>query len=264
MFSTLAASALDLRRRVYASLPWGFRLANLLMRVSSNTDAFGRVAYGLFLMAGVTELPSIDGKPPEVFEPDTFRDIDKFLPREYGKAYGEKVYRALLKSFRNPSFVEDIMSMGLIKVMDAISNKGGTLLSHLRWKTKAEAENFLLRMMINMGIDVTRRENKSLSIVDEEGEDRIIEDPQAFKQLEDLLPEKEMAQIKHELEKIDERLAPDIDLYFDLLLEGYKDSVIVRDKMLPFLQERQMTQSNWSRTYKERIKEVLRKHLRPN
>lgn len=265
---SLVLAAQDLRRRVYASLPWGWRLGHLLTKLASGaSSAFGQVAYGLFLYRGVTEMPAVNGKPAEEFKPARPAEIDRKIPKGYGKAFGEKVYRVLLRRFKNPDFAEEIMSEGIVKILS-----GDNYLSReLEGKPLSKAENLFLKSMINLGVDVERRRKRENSMTGPGGEDgedleMAIEDPSAWKQMEDILPEREINTIKQELSQaVDPRLAPDLPLYFDLLLDGYKDSEILRDKMLPFLEQwgpyEHKQHANWSKNYKDKIKKVLREHF---
>lgn len=263
----LVVAALDLRRRVYASLPWGWRLGHLLTKLASDSSSsFGQVAYGLFLLHGVTDMPAIKGEPAENHKPSKPAEIDRKIPRGYGKDFGQKAYRVLLRRFKNPDFAEEVMSEGIIKILT-----GDNYLSReLDGKPLSKAENLFLKSMVNLGTDIERKRGRERGMaVDEEGAEVPIEDPNSWKTLEDKLPEKEIETIKRELSQVvDPRLAPDLALYFDLLLDGYKDSEILRNKMLPFLKEwgpyEHKQHANWSKNYKEKIKQVLRQHFDVN
>lgn len=262
----IVLAAHDLRRRVYASLPWGWRLGNLLTKLASDSSsAFGQVAYGLFLLHGVTDMPAIKGEPAENSKPEKPAEIDRKIPRGYGKDFGQKTYRVLLRRFKSPDFAEEVMSEGIIKILTGDSY----IARELNGKSLAKAENLFIKTMVNLGIDIERRRGRERSMVDHEGEDIPFEDPNAWRLLEEKLPEKEISEIKRELSAIvDPRLAPDLALYFDLLLDGYKDSEILRNKMLPFLKEwgeyEHKQHANWSKNYKEKIKVVLRNHFDVN
>lgn len=256
----LVSAALDLRRRVFASLPWGYRLASLLTKLAADTSGFGQVSYGLFLMHGVEGLPPIKGQPAENFKPAKPADIDRTIPRGYGKDFGEKVYRVLLHTFKNPDFAEEVMSEGIVKIITG----GSYLTNELKGKPLSKAENLFIKSMVNLGIDLQRKRGREKSMVDEEGVEQVIEDPKSWEELEKHLPEKELDAIRRELAEVNPRLAPDIALYFDLLLDGFKDSEIVKDQMLPFLKDKPMSQQAWSKTYKEQIKRVLREHFDVN
>lgn len=268
MRSRLITAAHELRREIYASLPWGFRVAELLVKLAGHTDDFGRVAYGLFLMAGVTGMPTINGHPPEVFEPESVQDIPHRIPRGYGREFGAKVYRTLLKNFGGyVDIVEDIMSAGMLKVL----NKENEFFSDLRGLPLARAEQILIVRLIRLGKDMVRKFDTQhgrlkSKPVDDEGRDVIetIEDPNSWADLGEMIPERVIDNIQKDLAaKINPKVLPDLPLYFKLLMEGYTDAEILRDRMLPFLQgsDKVMTQGNWVTTYKNKIKDVMERHL---
>jgi len=260
MVTRLVTAAFHLRRRVYASLPWGYRLANLLTRLAADTTGFGQVTYGLFLMHGVEGMPPIKGEPAETFKPSSPKEIDRKIPPGYGADFGKKVYRVLLHTFKDNDFAEEVMSEGMLKIITG----DNSLSRELPGKQLSKAENLFIKSMVNLGIDIRRKRGREKSMVNEEGVEQVLEDPRAWKELETHLPEKEIDAIRRELAEVSPRLAPDLPLYFDLLLEGFKDSEIVKNQMLPFLKDKPMSQQAWSKTYKEHIKRVLREHFDVN
>lgn len=260
MGTRLVQAALDLRRRVYASLPWGYRLANLFtVLASSDTAGFGRVTYGLFLMYDVTGMPPIKGQDPALFKPETPREIERKIPPGYGAEFGKRAFNILLRRFSKygPDFVVDVLSEGMIKILQGDK----TLANSIKGKSLKDAENIFFTSLVHLGTDIERKRGKEKSTVDDEGAEVAIEDPRAWGELENHLPEKEIEEIRRELAQVSPRLAPDLPLYFDLLLDGYKDSEIIRDQMLPFLKDKPMSQQAWSKGYKEKIKQILRRHL---
>jgi hypothetical protein len=262
----LVTAAHNLRRKVYASLPWGFRLANLLAKLSSSsTDEWGRAAYGVFLMYGVEGMPPIDNKgtPPEV--PKSFNTITRTLPRGYGSNFGDQVFKTLLKHFGAKgglSAVEDYMSMGLTKLME-----GGAMARGLKGKTVDEASKYVLRSIVNLALNVVRKTNKEKSLTDQEGIEEVLADPnnpETFRNLGDELPEETMAEIKKDLAKLNPELIRDLPLYFELLTEGVSKRKIVMDQMLPFLKDNPMSPQGWMKDYDAKIKKVLLKRLKDN
>ena len=56
----LHRQAVDLSRRIYASLPWGFRIARLFEVLAADSlDAFGRVVTAQMVLAVVRGIPDI-------------------------------------------------------------------------------------------------------------------------------------------------------------------------------------------------------------
>lgn len=257
MATHLVTAALKLRRRVYASLPWGYRLANFLTHLAADTGGFGQVAYGLFLMHGVEGMPPSKGTPAEMFKPSSPKEIDHKVPRGYGAEFGKKVFRVLLHSFKDHDFAEEVMSEGMLKILTG----DNSLSRELPGKQLSKAENLFIESMVNLGIDIQRKRGRERSLVNEEGVEQVIEDPKAWEELEQHLPEREMDSIRRELAEVSPRLAPDLPLYFDLLLDGYRDSEIVNNQMLPFLKDKPISQQAWSKMYKDHIKRILREHF---
>lgn len=260
----LVRVASELGRKVYASLPWGYRLANLLVKLAAGPAAgFGRVIYGLFLMNGVEGLPPIKDQPAENFKPQTARDMDRKIPIGYGANFGSKAYKMLLMKHRDPNRAEDLMTELMLKFLakpDSLRNLAGQPLKR--------AESYILTALNMLAIDQFRHdtrgdEDKSItdSMTDLEGVERVIEDPGAWDHLDRYLLESDLDNIREELaRKVNPRVTPDLDLYFDLLLQGYTDAEIVRDQMIPFLKNNPMSHPAWLK-YKDQIKSVLRKHF---
>lgn len=258
----LVTAAQDLRRKVYASLPWGFRLANLLAKLSSaSTDAWARTTYGVYLMYGVEDMPLVNGAPPEV--PKSFNTIPRSLPLGYGSNFGDQVFKTLLRDFGAKgglAAVEDYMSAGLTKLME-----GGALARGLKGKSVGEANRYFLRSIINLALNIVRKTNKEKSLTDQEGIEEVIADPnnpETYRNLGDELPEETMAEIKKDLAKLNPELIRDLPLYFELLTEGVSKRKIVQNKMLPFLKDNPMTPQNWMDNYDAKIKKVLLKRLK--
>lgn len=258
--ASLVTAALHLRRQAYVALPWGYRLANLMTVLSSHhTDDFGRVLFGVFLMAGVQGMDDT-GRPL----PTNVNEIDRKVPRGYGREFGARAYKVALKVLRDDSLAEDALSVTMIKLLSKA--KDGTLASVIGGRPLKDAENFAFKMIRNNGIDLLRkRKQEGPAAIGPEGEDlsQTIEDPGSWDDLGEIIPERKLKQIEEDLSKgVDKRLFPDLPLYFRLLIEGWTDSEILSEGALPFLKDHpEMSQANWSKTYKSKVKDVLRKHL---
>lgn len=248
----LAAEATKLSRTVFASLPWGFRLAHLFEKLAVDTqEAFGRFAYAEFLKAGVVGLPDIGGQPAlslrdKIQGP---RAADK-LPRGYGKAFGTKVWKVTLAKFRNPELVEEAISRVMLKMHsgDMKLREGSDL------KT---AENFVVTSVINATTDVIRRQKRETPslVKDEDGEaaEVDISDPHAFQSLENMISPSEMSKIMQDLGKINVR-AP---AWVEAQLEGLTDRELAA--------EWGVTPSaiiNFKNRYLDKIQAVFNKYLR--
>lgn len=186
------ATVETLNRRIYASLPWGYRVAQVLIKLSYNlTETTGRVFYSLFLKSGV------EGMPPGA-EPGTKPER---LPRGYGHAFGQKIYAFVLKKVRNPDLAAQVLSELLMKVAKGQFkvDKG----VHIN-----KAESYVFQSAARAVVDVLR-ETKGRK---DRNQDRKFEeldinlsDPSAFRELDELLPQYDLDQLLEELEDINDR-----------------------------------------------------------
>lgn len=254
MQTKLAAQASKLSRRIFASLPWGFRLAHLLTKLAVDTqEAFGRLAYAEFLKAGVEGLPEIKGMPALSFRSEIQgpRAADK-LPRGYGKPFGLKVWKIVLAKFYQPEIVEDAISKVMIKLVTGdVRIREGTDL-----KT---AEAFIITAVMNAATDALRkkkREVPSRSLIQDDGEggseEIDVTDPHAFRDLERMIPRSEMVKIMRELRAINER-APS---WVEAQLEGLSDRELADEwgTTPNYL-------TNWKKRYLESVQAVFDKYL---
>lgn len=246
----LATRAGSLNRRIFASLPWGFRVAHLFQKLAMDmAEILGRVAYAEFIKAGVVGLPDINGQPALELA-DKFkgtRAADR-LPKGYGKAFGTKAWRIALSKLRNPEVVEEAASLLMSKIiMGKFGIQEGV---DLRM-----AENLVITSLINAGKDTQRNRNRQERSLpqDDEGVALDIEDPRAFKELGDMLPQSEWASILRELERIHDK-AP---AWVEAQLEGVSGVELA---------ESWGTEPayiiNWKKRYLPAIKEVIYEHLK--
>jgi hypothetical protein len=196
----LAAAAENLRRKVYASLPWGYRLANLLVKLSSIQHDLGGVLYGYFYLAGVEGMPEPAKPIKEV------RDIQKVY-RTYGgseaRDFGNKVYKALLAKFRNPDLAEEVVMELLLKMFDPQEN--ASFLAGLKGKNLSQAQGYTLRSMQNRALDILRSQDRDVSMTetDDEGKnvERVIADPNQWGYLDDVMSEERLDEVRENLSK---------------------------------------------------------------
>jgi len=250
----LASQATALSRRIFASLPWGYRLAHLLTKFAVDTqEAFGRFAYAEFLKAGVEGLPDIGGQPAlslrdKIQGP---RAADK-LPRGYGRDFGTKVWKVALAKYHNPEIVEDAISRVMMKLVagDARIREGSPL---------KVAEGFLITAVLNTATDLLRKkkwESPSLVRRDEEsgGYTEIdITDPGAFKDLEHMLPRSEMMKVMRDLKQVHDR-APS---WVEAQLDGLSNIEIASEWGVS-----PAAVSQWVKKYEPQIEAVFNKYLR--
>lgn len=115
--ATLTQRASGLNRSIWASLPWGYRLATVFLRLAdaSMADLWGRQLGALFLQAGVTDMPP----PGPRWNPA--RPNPGNLPAGYLRREAMMAYQVALKKIGNPQDAEDVVQDALLKVME-----GGT------------------------------------------------------------------------------------------------------------------------------------------
>ena len=243
----LVMAANELRRTVFASLPWGFRICSVLFNLRFGADArsFGQLVYGLFHLYGVNGLP----RTPVV--PETIREIDK-LPDGYGSEFGQKARRLAWRYLLDAERVDEVLSLSAMKL---ISNK--FVENRVRGRDIHQAENYVLRMIQNQALDMLRSEH----VRRHEDITELLREPGSWEGLGDLIPESEQERIKQELEdSVSPRLMPDLPLYFDLLLDGVSNKQIAEDRLLPSLKDRPISQQALAK-YRDKVKNVLRQHF---
>lgn len=208
-----------IRRKIWASLPFRDRFAEVLCRLaSSSTDAFGTAMYGLFLQNGVEGMPPINGRPAgEWIAENSVRR----LPPSYGREFGKKAFLSLMRKYHKPDIVEDLMSAFLVRFMDKAGQylKPGTSLR--------EAEAYVMRSLYNEGINLLRRKRwevgeSTLKRDDEEGPGFLERSPtqEQEKAVSTLLNSTTM---RSRLRQIH----PSAEQYLRLSLEGYTDVEIL-------------------------------------
>lgn len=268
----LIQAATTLRRRVWASLPWGIRAAGLFVRTSSGLQqAFGNPIYAIFLLSDIQGMPPVRGKSAEEFMAEFNaqygdKNFDQKLSvlsgklGNYGADFGKKAYTTLLAKFRNPELVEDTLSTFLVRFL-----KGGH--KNLRaGSTLREAENYVLLSAVREGINSKRRPSYRQETGlprDDLGQELDIRDPHALENIDEVFPEWKMPAVQRDLAKVN----VDAPLYVKLVTEGYDDKEIVGNppkgvpSMLPHYTR---SLENWGAFIKPKIHQVLKKHLNPN
>lgn len=190
----ILAKAVELSRRIYASLPWGYRVAGLLLKLAHGAEeTFGRFVYSKFIQANVLGLPDVNGVPALSLKDKVQgpRGADK-LPVGYGRKFGEKAWKVCLAKFRNPEIVEEAVSAVMIKLVSGkIDIQEGVPLQ--------KAEGLIMVALINAGVDALRTKRRTpggVSLVDEEGGTFDISDPKSFEHLDDLLTPAQYEKLK--------------------------------------------------------------------
>lgn len=194
----LLARARKLSRRIYASLPWGYRLAGVMLHIASIlNDLFGRAVYQEFIRLGVVGMPPLNGEVPS-------RDL-KRVPAGYGKKFADRLYALLLTKSRNPDIAEDVMSEVLKKLGEGkLTIREGAVLR--------EAEQYVTQTAMNILKTLWRTKSRhpeeSFPSADpdaEEGPQVNFEDPNSFRHLDKLLPKADLGRLMHDLERVHDR-----------------------------------------------------------
>ena len=252
----------EAQRQVHASMPWGYKVANLLfrVRVASDAQAFGKLIYGMFLLHGVV------GMPPVPKMPESVRQIDR-LPRDYGLDFGKKAWSYLLRTFKGEDAAQEIMS---VVSMEALQDK--TMWARTPGMELKSAESYIMTRLKMRGINLMRgrkyrnRDHDSLDGAPSDDEEATalidkLEGGSAWGQLGEAINSSDMGEIEQQLSrafrKIDPAFAADVDQYLKLVIDGYSDRQILTNQMLPSTKVKPILESNWSKRYRPVIKDVL-------
>ena len=246
----LIQASVELKHRVFSSLPWGVRLAHVLLQVRFGSDStdFGQSMYGLFLLHGVEGMPT----PPVM--PASVKDFSKL--KGYGHDFGKKAFNFALRLFKADDMrverAQETLSLTFLKLFSNAS-----LDSVLKGKSLSHSENYVLSAVRSEAIGLMRKEKlRAHSDIED-----MIQEPAAWDNLGDIIPRSEQKELLDELERsVNPETFPDIVEYFGLLLEGHNTEEIARERLLPSLQDTPMSQQGLRR-YEGVIKRVLQRHF---
>lgn len=238
-----------LQRQIYASMPWGYRVAHLFTVLGADgASTAGRSAYALFIAAAVRGMPSINGRDAL----DLVRDIrgpedaDR-LPPDYGAQFGRRLYRVLLARF-GPEIAEDAIAETLMKIARGkVHVRTGANLS--------EAEALVVTVGLNNARDLARKQGRARAVsdVDEEGRTLDVEDPEAFAKLERALSPRDMQRILQDLEDVHPRA------------RSFAEAVLEGDSKADVAEAWSVTPSyvsKWLKQYGGAIRKVIEYRLR--
>lgn len=228
--ASLLRTAREVSRRIWASLPLGFRILALFDNLAADsTDVFGRMIYAEFLRRGVKGMPPIRGKSPEEYialigeRGLNDKNLSSKLPPGYGKEFAVKARNILRKKYP-----EHIIDEAMSNFMFRFHNKGSEHLT--QGASLTMAEGYVLMGLKNEAINARKREknlgDESLSGDEERDEKPIdIRDTHFLQKIEDQYPIHEILRapdLRRDLLSI-ARWAPQ---YIELALEGYSDDEI--------------------------------------
>jgi len=241
----LLAQAREQSRRIYASLPWGYRVARLVLHLASGlTDIIGRVTYLDFIKSGVVDMPPINGETPA-------RTL-KAVPVGYGKHFGDRLYALLLSKSKHPDTVEDVLSTLMTQIAEGKMKlrEGASL---------REAESYVIQWALNTLKMIWRKDNSRREQGMPEGEtedgapiDFNFEDPNSFRHLDKLIPKSELSRLMHDLERVHER-APS---WLEAKLDGLRGVEIAQEWGVG-----KSYITGWEQQYVPAIKRVLTRYI---
>jgi hypothetical protein len=257
--------AAEIRRKIFASLPWGIRLAIVFSEIASDTgylQLWGKYIGAEFLRSGVVGMPD----PGPNFKP-AHRNPAATLPNGYMAKFIGSVYGLLLKNYHNPSLAEEAIENYVAKMV-AKAKDGGSMIKAV---PLASAESYVRHGIIleakSLARELLKEQARTESLEDtgDEGtsvrrdiadphalpdEDPIVEPgasgedlwPMWMKYLEehqrDMKPSdwavmvgflnKHHPRIQAEwMDTLAKKIHPDMPLYFHLRLEGYSSADVV-------------------------------------
>ena len=217
--ASLVHRARIIRRQIWASLPFGYRLAHVFRVLSSSyLQEWGRALGALLLREGIEGMPDPGPRwDPEKADP-------RRLPTDYLEQEAGRIYNSTLRILGNPEAVQDMMQDVLMKLYTSSELKGGfsQVMSYVTTKVLWAAKSWARQQRQR------QQHMPQESLVDTEGETRdledtrfmlnphFVEDPRAYARLEELF-----GQGQWERKVIPElaRIHPDLPLFFEKLLD---------------------------------------------
>ncbi len=219
IIADLIDRAADLQRRIYASLPFEHRLADVFTKLAVDSiEALGRSLGAEFLARGVTGMPD----PGTSWNPHA-RHPELTLPAGYLREFASATYRLLLAKFQDPALVDDAVQRYLLKLTTTRRIKPVPLKS---------AESYVRYGLVQEGLDVLRqRRQRALSLdlpVEDDGDSLadLIDDPKALHEMQrELSPRVWRLWMAY----LAQRLHEDVPEYLGLSMQGFTDLEIIGD-----------------------------------
>jgi len=228
----LAARAARLSRQVYASLPWRYRLAQLLLKLAVEPqEAHGNFFYGVFVKAGVQEMPDI-GKTPAKDFPGRDNKIEvlvnaiRRVDSRYGHKFGGRVWGVACSRFGYRITEEAISWMveKLTRKPDII--KGKYALN--------QAESYVVDGVLKRCKDMVKRhwrkKEKSLTVdVGEQPTQRVVADPSALNEMVSKIPKWEIKRMMSRLRSVDRKHPERAPQYIEMVLNDMTDTAMSKE-----------------------------------
>jgi len=228
--TNLTARTQNLRRRIYASLPWGYRVANLFLYIASRSSTImGRVIQDELVRQGFN------------------------VPAGWANNLTRAIYAKLLIKAKNPSLADDVFSELMLKLTQ----------KKFEFDPKSsltDVGRYLYSTAFNVLTDIYRRETRGINNRKEDSKrvfldpDELtnLEDPDTFRALDRMLPRHEISHLMRDLKKVDDR-APS---WFEAKLEGWLSKEIATEWGVSPARI-----SQWESLNVPDIREVLNKYI---
>lgn len=227
--TALQLRAAEVRRRIFASLPWQLRLAVVLTQVAADTGYlldWARAFGAKFLLAGVEGMPD----PGPRWNPNA-HDPAMTLPRGYMANFMHAVWGTILKNrWANPQLAEEAIARYLMKMQEGKihidkEKAGGGLSSaesYVKWGILQEAKTLAKKQRREwehgQSLEDVGEESKSISMD--------IEDPESLSRYQHVLSPRMW---KEWMDYLARHIHPDMPLFLKLRMEGYDNNEIVGD-----------------------------------
>jgi hypothetical protein len=219
----LTRRAAEVRRTIFASLPWDLRFAIVFTQIASESGRvtpLGRLLGAYFLLAGIEGMPD----PGPRWKPESAKPADT-LPIGYMAKFMADTYGLLLKTWHDPAIAEDAITNFLLKLKAGkVTLKPGTSMasaesycrSGIVWEGKTLVREKLREEAHNQSIEDVDEDSKSIS--------RDIEDPASMTRFKHRLNPKMW---REWMDYLAQNVHPDIPLYFEKRLEGFDNEEIL-------------------------------------
>jgi hypothetical protein len=246
----LLRRANEVKRQIFASLPWGVRLAAAFVAIANETaylNLWAKFVGAVMLQAGVTDMP----EPGPKWDPAKHNPANN-LPNGYMGQFMSGVYGLLLKSFHDPSLAEDAIAnyigklgAGQIKLKAVPRATAESFIRHgIMLEARTQAREKLRERARSESLEDVADEAKSVS--------RDIDDPEALMHLRREYSDRMWNEWMAYLAK---HVHPDAPLYLKYRMEGYTNEEILgvpKDNQPSMLPHWKGTPQNW-KNYKDKM-----------
>lgn len=198
----LASRAANLSRKIYASLPFEFRVARLLIKLGLSDEIYGRMFYAEFIKAGVQDMPPVGKIPAE-----EMRDVllaagpraAARLPMNYGREFGSKLWTLAHKYLKSYGDEENIREV----LQESIAYLLGSSKRALKALPREQAESYIKRIVIGRAVDKVRAERRGGPHVRNDELLTRLTDPNALRQYTQMLGPTGRKLFQQKLQRVD-------------------------------------------------------------